>query len=343
MNIKPRISFFPDNPAEAYADLRVDRAKTEYHRPDNEGLASLVLKYTKSELISYTEFRLAGISKASVPWMKRCSLTFWDVTKGKISKERCDALREHLSTRYTDPYAPRKVLNFATAFLKYLSKTHFDTRYQAFDLFLEMPKGLKARKHVTSRIVTKEDVENVLRALNRAFANGDIDREHYLNYRAIVLFGSFSGQRPQATVARLTVGQFRNAVGHEKPVLDILPEQDKIRMQHYCALHPQVVEAVAPLLDGRRDNELMFKQLSFERWLKQEKIPLLHGSHVFLPGDLRKLCEQMGDILQWDQSNKNYILTHGVSGVDWRFYKSPRPGPVFDIYMKYWGDIELAG
>gem|GEM_PF-6372638 len=25
------------------------------------------------------------------------------------------------------------------------------------------------------------------------------------------------------------------------------------------------------------------------------------------------------------QSNKNYILTHGVSRVDWRFYKHPRP------------------
>ncbi len=33
----------------------------------------------------------------------------------------------------------------------------------------------------------------------------------------------------------------------------------------------------------------------------------------------RKNCEPMGDILQWDQSNKNYILTHDVSGVDWRF------------------------
>lgn len=55
----------------------------------------------------------------------------------------------------------------------------------------------------------------------------------------------------------------------------------------------------------------------------------------FVPGDLRKFCEQQGDILQWDQSNKNYILTHGVSGVDWRFYKSPRPGPVFDVYMQY--------
>jgi hypothetical protein len=49
-------------------------------------------------------------------------------------------------------------------------------------------------------------------------------------------------------------------------------------------------------------------------------------------GDLRKFCEQQGDMLQWDQSSKNYIPTLGVSGVDWRFYKSPRPEP----YTKYW-------
>jgi hypothetical protein len=37
----------------------------------------------------------------------------------------------------------------------------------------------------------------------------------------------------------------------------------------------------------------------------------------------------MGDVLHWDQSNKNYILIHGILVVDWRFYKSPRPGPLF--------------
>jgi hypothetical protein len=106
-------------------------------------------------------------------------------------------------------------------------------------------------------------------------------------------------------------------------------------------LHPQVVEAIVPLLGERRDDEPIFKQLSFERWLKQQKGPLLHGSHHFVPGDLRKFCEKMGDTLQWDQSNKNYILTHGVSGVDWRFYKSPRPGPVLDVYMTYWKDVSF--
>src|SRR5208337_302151 len=118
---------------------------------------------------------------------------------------------------------------------------------------------------------------------------------------------------------------------------------DKIRMQHYCPIHDQVLEALAPILDGRRDDELTFKQLSFERWLRQQRLPLLHGSHHFVPGDLRKFCEQMGEILQWDQSNKNYILTHGVSGVDWRFYKHPLPVNVFDVYMQYWKNVDLTG
>jgi hypothetical protein len=143
---------------------------------NHSSLATLVLQYSKKELTSYTQFRAAGIIKASIRWMKRCSLTFWNVTRGIISKERCDALTEHLSERYTDVYAPRKVMNFATAFLKYLAKTHFDTRYQEFDLFLEMPKGLKARKHVTSRIVTKEDVENVLHAIKTALENEEINQ-----------------------------------------------------------------------------------------------------------------------------------------------------------------------
>jgi len=55
-----------------------------------------------------------------------------------------------------------------------------------------------------------------------------------------------------------------------------------------------------------------------------------------------RVCEQQGDILQWDQSNKNYILTHGASGVDWRFYKHPLPEHVYDLYMQYWGDVRLA-
>jgi hypothetical protein len=65
----------------------------------------------------------------------------------------------------------------------------------------------------------------------------------------------FLRQRPNATIARLTVGQSKQALDREKPVLEIPPECDKIRMQHYCPIHPQAIEAIVPLLDGHDDNE----------------------------------------------------------------------------------------
>jgi hypothetical protein len=42
-----------------------------------------------------------------------------------------------------------------------------------------------------------------------------------------VLFGAFTGQRPLATIARLTVGQFKQAVNMRKPVVDILRSKTK--------------------------------------------------------------------------------------------------------------------
>jgi hypothetical protein len=61
----------------------------------------------------------------------------------------------------------------------------------------------------------------------------------------------------------------------------------------------------------------------------------------FALGDLRKFAEQHGDVIEWHQSNKNYIMTHGVSGVEWQ-YKHPLPETVYDVYMKSWGDVELS-
>jgi len=46
-------------------------------------------------------------------------------------------------------------------------------------------------------------------------------------------------------------------------------------------------------------------------------------------------------IIQRDLSNHVYILTHIVRGVDWSHYKHPLPEYVYEIYMKYWGDIHV--
>jgi len=102
----------------------------------------------------------------------------------------------------------------------------------------------------------------------------------------------------------------------EKSVPHVLPSQDKIKMEHYVPLHPRVIDVLRPLLDGRDDDEAIFACNSVNMWVKRQKIPLSRVASHFVLGDLRKFAEQYGDVLQWDQSNRAYVLTHGVSGVE---------------------------
>jgi len=61
----------------------------------------------------------------------------------------------------------------------------------------------------------------------------------------------------------------------------------------------------------------MFEYNSFWIWVKRQKIPHACISGHFVLSDLRKFAEQHGDVIQREQSNRAYILTHGVSGVEW--------------------------
>jgi integrase len=133
-----------------------------------------------------------------------------------------------------------------------------DARYESFRLFLELPKAVKTRKLVAGRIVTIEDVQNVLSVLKVRFTRGELDERHYVAYNALITFGAFTGQRPDATIGRITAGQVKEALKFRsrEPTLHVSADQDKIRMAHYVPLHPRVIEAVEPLLDGKKVTRL---------------------------------------------------------------------------------------
>ncbi|MGB9371906.1 MAG: hypothetical protein WCB79_08265 [Halobacteriota archaeon] len=145
-----------------------------------------------------------------------------------------------------------------------------------------------------------------------------------------------------ATIARLTVDQFRKALELDKPVPLVSAEQDKIRMEHYVLLHPIVVSALSPLLDIKKDEERLFEYNSFQMWVKRQQIPTSRFNGHFVLGDLRKFAEQQGDVIGWERSNRACVLMHGVSGVDWMHCKHLPPEHVYDVYMKSWGGVQLA-
>jgi hypothetical protein len=313
------------------AELRASAASGEF-----------ILHFSQSELNNYVASRKKGVAPKSRDWIDRSSLALWESTRGEISQRTLTALRETTIDKYASRDSHAKVLSFAVSFLKFQAKTKMEPRYTSFVVYLEMPKAVRERKSITSRIVTKEDIENVLGYIKQAERRGDISTEKSAHYSAFVIFGAFTGQRSMATMAKLTVGQFREALQSEKPVLQVEYWQDKIRMSHFVPLHPQVVTAVQPLLDDRKNEESVFAYGSFLMWVKRQKIPMARFNRHFVLGDLRKFAEQHGDTIQWEQSNRAYILTHGVSGIEWGHYRHPLPDSVYDIYMNYWGKVRLS-
>jgi len=91
----------------------------------------------------------------------------WESTKGEVSSRTLTALREHVLAKYKSADSHSKVLNFAKSFLKFLAKTKMEPRYESFEAYLEMPKAVKERKSIASRIVTKDDIEHVLGYIKR--------------------------------------------------------------------------------------------------------------------------------------------------------------------------------
>jgi len=325
--------------------------KAEFEwRAQHEGLTKRVgesqpkklgLTFTKTELKHFVLQRKEKLAAKSQDWIDRASKALWKCTKGELSRDSMTALRQNVLHKYSSADSHSKVLNFATAFLKFLATTRSEPKFNSITPYLELPRTVKDRKHITERIVTKEDIENVLRYIKNAEQSGKIDSKRAAQYTAIITFGAYTGQRVVSTIKTLTVGQFRKALGMEKPVVQVKTSQDKIRMEHYVPLHPQAVKAIEAVIGDREDQASMFNYGSFEMWLKRQKIPMSRFDGHFVLSDLRKFAEQYGDVIQWESSNRAYILTHGVSGVDWRHYKHPLPESVYDVYMKYWKNVSL--
>ena len=136
--------------------------------------------------------------------------------------------------------------------------------------------------------------------------------------------------------------QFKEALQSNKPCIEVLSSQDKIKRQHYVPIHPQISQAIQSHLDRRSDHEMLFEYNLLVMWVKRLKIPLTRIANHFTLGDLRKFTEQYGDIIGWDQSNRAYIMTPGVSGIDWNHYKHPLPENLCDVYMQYWKDVKFS-
>lgn len=82
----------------------------------------------------------------------------------------------------------------------------------------------------------------------------------------IVLFDAFPGQRPYSTIKELRVEQCGSSQAWYE-VVHIAQAQDKIKMEHYMPLHPQLSDVMKVLCDVRDGSEDVFILESFREFL----------------------------------------------------------------------------
>ncbi len=154
----------------------------EPHREKSCTLSEMELLFTNNELDEYTTARCRDLSPKSNYWLHKVSEIIWSQTEGVVSQTTMTRLRNYALTKFTSTDSWGKILNFARAFLKYLSKLHLDPSYQNFTLFLDMPKSRKDRKTVTSRVVTVSEISQVVNGILDAYNNKFLTYESMINY-----------------------------------------------------------------------------------------------------------------------------------------------------------------
>ncbi len=208
----------------------------------------------------------------------------------------------------------------------------------SYHSIFERPKNRQPIKLLTSRIIVQEDIQKALAAINH---DPELSDAKKLNYHTSILFLSYSGQRT-ITASRLTVSQFKTALEQNPPVLTVNAEQDKIRMEHYVPIHPVLIPLIEKVITGKTNEDLVFDYLGLQRWLKYHPISMSHTRGKMQQRDLRKFFEQKSDEIGFNDANKNFIMSHGVSSINWTSYKQFLPENVYKRYMDCWKSIKLV-
>jgi len=293
--------------------------------------------FSHQDLDDFLESRAKGVNHNTYGQIRRIITVLWDISQGRITPRILNDYTDYYMAKSKSQDMRDKFYNYAKAFLKYLFKTRMDTNILTLIAIFEKPKYQRERKLLTSRIIVQEDIEKAIAAIDNDPA---LPAHLKLRYKTTLAFLAYSGQRPQ-TAGKLTVSQFKEALSREPFVLTVKASQDKIRMEHYVPLHPMLIELIQPLMSNMKDSDNLFTYQGLSVWLKKHPVALSRIQGKLESKDVRKFFEQKSDEIGFTDANKNFIMSHGVSSINWTSYKQYLPENVYKKYLEYWGSVVI--
>ena len=282
--------------------------------------------------------------------MKKIFKDLLEVTGRIISRDSILKFRNWYMTKYSHYETRKKYYTTTKNFLEWLYKKTGDYRFRELKGLLVTPK--RPSKKINSIHLKEDDVRNVISAIYRLPINPhDSKRRHYyskIKFIAFVLLASYTGQRPEATLVKLTYDDIQQALQRDPPMLWIPEEKDKESFPHWVPLHPVVVEWLEPVIEfydlnpqGPSDNRL-FNRYTVYKMLKKIDVRAIHTGIPIRPSHFRKFFEQLcNNVLMVHPGLRDYIMAHNTGSLNVQSYDGKLPTEIYQQYMETWGDVNL--
>ncbi|MFZ1898066.1 hypothetical protein [Methanoregula sp.] len=307
-------------------------------QPDLQRPIWASFEFKEQDLKDFTALNTIGRCKGTIRVIDQVFDYLMDYTQGILNKKILIAMNTDIMQNKYSYSSKKKFYQYICKFIRYLAESRDNPMISALVMYMRMPKVRREIKLMTPRIMVTEDVQE---AIAKIHSNPLVQDDRKRHYTGLLLFLAYSGQRP-TTVSRLTVGQFRKALAANPNVLIVESWQDKIRMAHYVPLHPVLIPYLTDMIKDRANSERMFSTFGLQTYLVRHPMPLHKIQGTLDLKDMRKLFEQKSDELGFTDANKNYIMSHGVSSINWTSYKAFLPENIYRVYMKYWGNVKIC-
>ncbi|WP_456469640.1 hypothetical protein [Archaeoglobus sp.] len=301
-------------------------------------------KVNKSVVAEYFEYRLSRVkAEKSHYWIKKSIMDYLKFSKYKIDRDSLMRFQNWYKSKYEFEGQAKYHSNLRN-FLEWLYKKTGNHAFRELKDILEPPK--KDSKKLNPILIREPDIHNLIKAV------WEKDPTPYLKLKHItgILFAAYTGQRPDSTIAKITVDELRETISRDPPVLWIPEEKDKERFPHWVPIHPVLrewlqayIEHYNPELEKEQVRGIAFSYYSMRKLFDRLNIKAIHTGRKITYSHLRKFFEQMcNNVLMVHPGLRDYIMAHNTGSLDVQSYDGKLPSEIYGQYMVAWGKVNLA-
>ncbi len=330
-------------------DHRLVRTSFEEREPLSRDFGKIRVSKGLSE--SYLEYRYSKVkSKMSKYWIEKCQRELMERTNGVLSRESLIKFQNWYLSHYSYQ-TQKKFYDNTRAFLEFVFKHTGNPLARELKEILDRPQ--KPSKKINEILIREPDVHNVIKAiytLPPSPYDPPWKTAYYkIKYIAAILFAAYTGQRPDATIHKLTHSDFEEALKRDPPMLWVPAEKDKEWFPHWVPLHPVVVEWLQPVLKYRHLNQSypqtdsVFSYNSVRQVLTQINVKAIHTGRKITYSHFRKFFEQMcNNVLMVHPGLRDYIMAHNTGSLNVQSYDGKLPKEIYEQYMAAWKKVNLV-